>query len=275
MCHHCVMETVKSRMLSRRDLFRGSAAAAGAAALASISAPPRAEAQPATASKWVDLTHELHQDFPTFSGEPNIWLEPKYKIDGDGYNLNYWKLEEHCGTHMDAPLHFSKDGRSVAELEVGELVAPLVIIDIREKASQNPDAQVTPEDIDVWVSKNGDIPQGACVAMLSGWSEKVNSKEFRNADDKGVMHFPAFHVEATNKLLEENRAAAIAVDTLSLDFGPSPDFAVHYSWLPAGRFGIECVANLDQLPAAGATIVIGAPKIRQATGGPARVFAFY
>jgi len=74
-------------------------------------------------------------------------------------------------------------------------------------------------------------------------------------------------------LMEETGAVAIAVDTLSLDHGPSPDFAVHYSWLPSGRYGIECIAGLTQVPAAGATLVVGAPKTRGGTGGPARIFA--
>jgi kynurenine formamidase len=64
----------------------------------------------------------------------------------------------------------------------------------------------------------------------------------------------------------------MAVDTLSLDFGQSPDFAVHYAWLPSGRWGLECVANLESMPGAGGTIVVGAPKVRGGTGGPSRVF---
>lgn len=39
MCHHCVIESVKSDMLSRRSFFRGGLAAAGAAALAVGAAP--------------------------------------------------------------------------------------------------------------------------------------------------------------------------------------------------------------------------------------------
>lgn len=74
-------------------------------------------------------------------------------------------------------------------------------------------------------------------------------------------------------LIEETAAASIGSDTLSLDPGNSPDFAAHYAWLPSGRFGIECLANLDRMPAAGATLVIGAPKHRGGTGGPARIFA--
>ena len=75
------------------------------------------------------------------------------------------------------------------------------------------------------------------------------------------------------QIIEETAAQSIAVDTLSLDFGPSPDFATHYAWLPSGRFGIECLANLDKLPATGATIVVGAPKHKGGSGGPARIFA--
>ena len=67
--------------------------------------------------------------------------------------------------------------------------------------------------------------------------------------------------------------AAIASDTLSLDPGNSADFAVHNSWLPGGRYGIENLAHVDQLPAKGATIFVGAPKHARGTGGPARVMA--
>ncbi|MFO0514533.1 MAG: cyclase family protein, partial [Rhodobacterales bacterium] len=55
--------------------------------------------------------------------------------------------------------------------------------------------------------------------------------------------------------------------------GNSADFAVHTSWLPSGRYGIENLAGLDGLPAAGATVFVGAPKHRGGTGGPARVLA--
>lgn len=272
MCHHCVIESVKSRMLSRRDIFRGGAAMAAATAVGAAAVPARVEAAAYRLGP-TDLTHELHENFPSFDGEQQVFIEPKYRIDSDGYNLNYWRFEEHIGTHIDAPLHFSADGRSVAELTVEDLVCPLVIIDIREKAAENPDAQVTPEDIAAWTSRHGDIPEGACVAMLSGWGSRAGDDGFRNADESGTMHFPGFHVEATNLLLEETTARAIAVDTMSLDYGPSPDFAVHYSWLPAGRYGIEGVANLEQVPPNGRTLVVGAPKMRNGTGGPARVFA--
>jgi kynurenine formamidase len=275
MCQHCVIDQVKERMLSRRSLFRSAAAAAAAVSVGSTVTPARAQAPTVAVSSGsaLDLTHELHPDFPTFFGDPQLKLVSRFTYKDHKFNLNEWVINEHTGTHMDAPLHFSPDGKSVAEISVEDLVVPLVIIDIREKAAANPDAQVTPDDIIAWIGKNGPIPDRACVAMNSGWDVHVVGPKFRNADDKKVMHFPGFHVEAA-KMLLETTASGIAVDTLSLDFGSSPDFATHYAWLPSGRWGLEALANLGRLPEKGAMLVVGAQKIRGGTGGPCRVFAF-
>lgn len=271
MCHHCVIESVKQRMLSRRELFRGAAAATAAAAAGSLMTGPPVRA--AETGGPVDMTHELHEDFPTFFGEQQFFREPKFTWEEDKFNLLELRVNEHTGTHMDAPLHFSKDGRDVAEIPVETLVAQLAVIDIREKVDGNPDAQVTPEDIEAWIKANGPLPEGCCVAMNSGWDARVGGEGFRNVGPDDKMHFPGFHVEAAKMLLEESGVVGIAVDTLSLDYGPSEDFATHYAWLPAGRWGLECVANLSQLPATGATVVVGAPKHRGGTGGPSRVLA--
>jgi len=268
MCHACVMESVRKGMLSRRHLFTG-AAAVGAASVASglLSARP-ALAQ--ASGQVLDLTHTFDEAFPTFDGQPGIAKEWAVTID-QGYQL--WKLTiiEHSGTHIDAPFHFSADGASVDELPVEQMVAPLCVVDIVEKAAQDPNAMVEPEDIEAWVSANGEIPAGACVAMHSGWAAKVGTPEYRT-NAEGAFAFPGFSKAATD-LLAERGAASIGVDTLSLDPGNSADFAVHNSWLPSGRFGIECLAGLDGLPATGATIFIGAPKTGGGTGGPARVLA--
>lgn len=269
MCDHCVIESVKQRMLSRRDLLK----AGPAAAVATMAAGAATPALAAGAQKLVDLTHELHHDFPTYFGEPGITLEQKFNFTDNGFNLYVLTLNEHTGTHIDAPLHFSKDGQSVAEIPVENLSAPLAIVDIRDKAAQNPDAQLTPDDLKAWTDANGPFPDRCCVAMNSGWDAHVDTPKFRGADADGVQHYPGFHVEATQMLLEETSAIGIAVDTLSLDFGKSQDFATHYAWLPTNRWGLENVANLGELPATGATIMVGAPKWRGGSGGPSRVVA--
>lgn len=271
MCNACLIEDVKRSMLSRRRLFTGAMATAATGAVAGALSARPALAQ--ASGQVIDLTHAYDSDFPTFDGKPGITFESDKDFEDDGYHLFKLTIFEHTGTHIDAPLHFSPDGQSVDALPVQNLIAPLCVLDMTGKAEEDPNAVVEPEDIEAWISANGDIPDGACVAMNSGWAARMGDPSWRNLPD-GTLAFPGFGKAATD-LLAQTGAASIGVDTLSLDPGNSPDFAVHYSWLPSGRFGIEGLANLHNLPAKGATIFIGAPKHRGGTGGPARVLAMY
>ena len=273
MCHHCVVESVKQRMLNRRDLFKaGFAAAASAGALTTVANAP---AMAATPSKIADMTHTVSDQFPTYFGTPGISMDQKFNFKENGFNLFEMKVNEHTGTHMDAPLHFSADGLSVDEIPVDNLIVPLAVIDIKARAQDNADAEVTPDDIKAWIAKNGPLPDKCCVAMNSGWDKLATSNKYRNADGDGKMHFPGFHIEATKMLLEESTASGMAVDTLSLDHGISADFKTHYAWLPTNHWGIENLANLDEVPAVGGTLVVGAPKHKGGTGGPSRIFTMY
>lgn len=273
MCHHCVVESVKQRMMNRRDLFKtGFAAAASAGALATVGNAP---AMAATPSKVADMTHTVSDQFPTYFGKPGMSMEKLFNFEESGFNLFEMKINEHTGTHMDAPLHFSADGQAVDEVPVENLVVPLAVIDIKTKAQDNADAEVTPDDIKAWIAKNGPLPDKCCIAMNSGWDKLVTSEKYRNADSEGKMHFPGFHIEATKMLLEESTAVGMAVDTLSLDHGISSDFKTHYAWLPTNRWGIENLANLDNVPEKGGTLVVGSPKHKGGTGGPSRIFTLH
>lgn len=226
-----------------------------------------------TPNRVVDMTHTLTYDFPTYFGEQQFFDEDVFTYAENSFNLKSLRINEHTGTHIDAPLHFTDGGTSIDEVPVEALVCPLAIVDIKEKADADPDAQVTPEDLTAWISANGPIPAGACIAQNAGWQARLGTPTFRNADDEGKMHFPGFHVEAVQMLLDETEAGGVAVDTLSIDYGLSADFATHYQWLPANRWAVENMANLDQLPATGATLVVGAPKHQGGTGGPCRLIA--
>lgn len=258
-CHEAI-----HRALSRRGFFKGTAAIAAAGAM---SLAPGAVAQEVKFSKVVDLTHTIWPAFPTFFGTPNLQIEAMTTIEKDGFNTFRWHLVEHTGTHMDAPFHFNNEGLSADRLPPDTLIANLVVIDIAARAAQDPDTQLTAEDIKAWEQKNGALPDRCCLAMNSGWDQHVKTEKFRND-----MHFPGFHPDAIELLLTRN-ALGIAVDTLSLDHGQSKDFKVHTTWLPAGRWGIEAIANLGQVPEKGATVVVGGPKIEKSTGGPTRILA--
>ena len=265
------------QQVSRRQFFGAAGAAAAASVVgrdASAKSPaPRPDRTTISFSRVVDLTHTMTPDFPTYSGQKQLEMERLGTLAENGYNIYKWLLVEHTGTHLDAPFHFSD--RDPADLiPISDLVGPLAVVDIRARAEGDPDAQLTPDDLKAWEGKHGPIPDGGIVAMCSGWDAHVRTAKFRNADDQKGLHFPGFHVEAVAFLLEGRKVKGIMVDTLSLDHGASKDFAAHYRWLPANRWGMECVAHLGDLPPKGATVVAGGPKVAGATGGLSRVLAF-
>ncbi len=105
-------------------------------------------------SQVVDLTHALTTDFPTFSGEQQLEMEQLVNLKDNGYNIYRWLLNEHTGTHMDAPFHFS-DGLTADQIPTDQFWGPLAVIDIRQKTEADPDAQVTPDDIAAWEAAHG------------------------------------------------------------------------------------------------------------------------
>ena len=289
MCCPNVIEKVRQR-ISRRDLLKTTATAAAGVLAAGCQSTAKAKAAPATEpisfNRVVDLSHTLHPDFPawfvpgeekafgtkTFLPPAIVEVERVFKYEEIQINLNKVSYWEHVGTHMDAPNHFS-EGSSVEKIPAEDLVLPLAVIDIKAKAARDPLAQVTLEDVKAWENKNGRIPERACLAMNSGWAHHVNTPKFKSPNTDGAHQQPAFHIDAIKFIMEERNVVSIAVDTFSFDNLHSPEYDVHYAWLGDERWGIEVVNNLNDVPALGATIVVGQPKIQGGTGGPNRVMA--
>lgn len=227
----------------------------------------------------VDLTHTLDENFP-FIPIPGITFPfkktPIATIEKMGVAANRWEIHEHIGTQIDAPSHFYADGLSLEQMPVRNFIAPLAVIDISERARTNADVSVTIEDIKNWEAKYGRLPAGAAVFMRSGWDTKIkDAKAFVNMDSSNTMHFPGFSPEAATFLASERDVAGIGVDTLSLDPGNDKNYRAHKAWLAAGKWGVECVANLKNVPPVGATVFVGASKVGGATGGLVRLIATF
>ena len=286
MCVPGCMDAVHAS-LSRRGFFKG-ATAVGFAVTALSSAEAATKKKPKDKEKEdasperteryfkavVDLTHTMSPEFPTFFGVPGIELQKQYEFKKDGFNLNWWRIIEHAGTHLDAPIHFSENGITVEKIVAGELVVPLAVIDVRKAAEKDPDYLMTVEDVLTWEKRFKKLPDNCCAAMMSGWAQHVDKPDkFTGKDAGGAFHFPGFSPELAEWLLKERKVLGIASDTLSLDNGPSKDFKTHHIWLPSGRWGLENVANLEKVPPSGATLVVGVPKVKDATGAPVRLIA--
>ena len=262
--------------MSRRTMIRSVGMAACATAIGSAST---AASQPAETAlgrvqfdKVIDLTHTLSDHFP-IPWANGFSMERVSTLGKDQWNAYRWHFHEHIGTHLDAPLHFSELD-SGDRIPASQLVGPLAVVDIRDRASTNPDTTLSLDDLRAWERRHGRIDDSAIVALYSGWESRADDRrKFFGLDEKGGFYLPGFHLDAVKFLHEDRNVKGIASDTMSLDTGVAADFPVHHYWLGRKKWGLENVANLGQLPPKGATIVVGSPKVAGCTGGPSRVFA--
>lgn len=261
--------------LSRRAFFKkGALAAAGAATLVAGGAVP-AFAAGYRRGHVVDLTHRLVKGFPDFlGGDDSLDDEIVFDFATAGFFAKRWSIYEHVGTHIDSPGHFAPGMALIDDIDVAALIAPIVVIDIATKAAADPNAVVELADVRAFERVHGRIPQGALVAMRSGWDDLADDNDaFRGGSGFPDLNFPGFGIDAAEFLMARRDPVAIGVDTMSLDPGNSATFDVHVGFLGSGRYGIEGLANLGDIPAAGATAFVGAVPLEEGSGGPCRVIA--
>lgn len=228
----------------------------------------------------IDMTHAFDEDTIYWPTEASFQHEESFKgrTEGGWYYTAYRvDTAEHGGTHLDAPVHFAEGQWSADEIPLSSLLTPAVVIDVSKAALTNPDYTLNLKTLQDWESVNGRIPPGAAVLMNTGyaqfWPDKVRymGTEARGPEGVAKLHFPGFSLEAARFLHLERGIASVGLDTPSIDYGQSKDFAVHRYLYQQNIIGFENVTNLNSLPATGAFIIALPMKIKAGSGGPLRI----
>ena len=226
----------------------------------------------------VDLSYPLNESNPYWPGEDysSFRFETIATLESDGVYSGVFSMPEHLGTHLDAPNHFEVDQPSVDEIALQDLIAPMVVVDVRDACQSNSDYRLQPADLQSWEAQYGRIPEGAVVFALTGWGQYWEEySRYKNEDAEGQLHFPGFSNEAAAFLTTERSIKGIGIDSLSVDYGPSRTFSVHHIVNGAGGYNIENVANLEQIPPSGAWLIAAPIKIEKGSGGPVRGWAVF
>jgi len=230
----------------------------------------------------VDLTHN-------YSSETIYWpTEEGFKLDtrfdgmtekGYYYSAKKFSAPEHGGTHIDAPIHFAENGKTVDQIPLEQLFGKAIVIDVSQDVLDNRDYQVSVQDFSNWESSHGLIPDGAIILLYTGygkyWPDRL---KYLGTDKTGTkalvdLRFPGLHPVAAKWLVGNRKINAIGIDTQSIDYGKSEFFETHQILCKKSIPFFENVANLDKLPSNG-TFVIALPmKIKDGSGAPLRLVA--
>jgi kynurenine formamidase len=236
--------------------------------------------------KIVDLTQTLSEDTPLlvlpdpFGQTASFSRQEisRYDDRGVAWHWNNFTVGEHTGTHFDAPVHWvsGKDlpDNSVDKVPVASFVAPAMVLDFSAQCAADADFLLTADHVRAWEAEHGAIPAGSWVLFRTDWSKRdVDSYTNRKADG---AHTPGPDTSAIDYLIGRD-VLGFGVETIGTDAGQAhlltPPYPAHTLLHGAGRYGLQCLENLDQLPATGALLICPPLKIRDGSGSPLRVLA--
>jgi kynurenine formamidase len=203
----------------------------------------------------------------TFSPALDPATGREYRYENDGFEATRYTLAtDQLGTQLDPPAHWNPAFPSIDELPPTFTVRPLVVISIVDQLSRNPGYELTDGDVLAWEAKNGPIPEGSVVFVRSDWSKAWPDPALATRTP-----FPGVSLGALKLLHEERHILFHGHEPLDTDNSPTLESE---AWLlENGYTQAEGVANLDQVPEAGALVAIGYPKFQGGTGGFARFVA--
>jgi kynurenine formamidase len=237
--------------------------------------------------KVIDLTQTLSAEFPTIALPPQFGQCAPFRLEeisryddrGPAWYWNNFSCGEHTGTHFDAPIHWvsGKDlpNNTTDTIPARNFIAPACVIDCSRESAADADFILTVAVIEAWEKKHGKIPAGNWAFLRTDWSKKSGAA-YANLKQDGA-HTPGPDPDAVRFLVEQRDVCGFGVETIGTDAGQAhnftPPYPAHFYMHGKGRYGLQCLANLDQLPPTGALIVSPPLKIKGGSGSPLRVLA--
>ncbi|TDE39810.1 cyclase family protein [Antarcticimicrobium sediminis] len=223
---------------------------------------------------------QLPEDFAKNTPKVEIHKISEYDEDGPFFAWNWMVLGEHTGTHFDAPHHWIT-GRDNPEgytdtLKVQRLIAPVNVLDFSKESGADSDFLLTIDHVKAWEAEHGEINAGEWVVLRSDWDQYGDDEaKFLNADETGP-HTPGPTAEVIQYLIDKGivgwGSQCIGTDA-GMAGGMQPPYPAHNLLHANNRFGLASLANLDQLPAKGAILIVAPLKIQKGTGSPIRALA--
>jgi kynurenine formamidase len=218
----------------------------------------------------VDLSQPLEEGMPVAAGLSrffkSLWCALHY---GDVATAHQLVLNEHTGTHVDAPAHFLPPGHPhhlwVDEVPIDRWMGRACLVRCEEV---EPRSALSADRVLAWESQHGPIERGDIAVFEFGWWRKW---AVRPDDVAFTTDWPGLGLDCV-QLLVERGVKAVGVDTLSPDvFGDLPH-PVHKALLGEGVVIVENLANLDRVPPRFHLMALPL-KVKGGSGAPCRATA--
>ncbi|MDQ1279024.1 MAG: Cyclase family protein [Thermoproteota archaeon] len=216
---------------------------------------------------------------PAWPTQPSLLYEQTSNVARDGATMHVIRqMTTHTGTHVDAPLHFVAEGKSVDQLPIEAFTGEGIVVDLSHKKAGE---EITIEDLKIY---DRDIKIDDVLMLYTRWDKKFGF------NSQYLFEWP-YLVEETARYLVKKKIKALGVDTLSVSGwdGETPGHGpiakkdspaeTHRILLGAGIILIEALKNLDLLLEGAKTrrayFVYPPITFQGAEGGPCRALAIF
>ena len=215
----------------------------------------------------IDLTHTLDENIPSWTGSCGFHQDVKLDYDlttsDVSFRVQQLKMHAGIGTHIDAPAHCSLGNATIEQLDLNNLIAPCVMIDVSAQAHES--YTVSLNDVMAFEATHGIIEPHSFVLIRTGWDQFWNQPERYHNN----YRFPSVSKEAADCLILR-KAVGIGIDTLSPD-RPESGYPVHAAFLGSEKYIVENAANSISLPPTRSFILALPIKTRHGTESPLRL----
>ncbi|WP_417841440.1 cyclase family protein [Terasakiella sp.] len=205
--------------------------------------------------KIYDITVPFSENLPVWPGDPRPKVARFMNMDqGDAANVTGLEMCVHTGTHVDAPVHFVKNGSGVDQLDLNICVGLCEVVDL-------PDVmEITRRDVD-----GLDLPEG-CSRLLF---KTRNSQAWVNPAHTFIEDFVAFSPDGAQAIVDRG-IKLVGVDYLSVQKFSDLEPTTHQILLGAGVVALEGI-DLREIDAGSYMLHCLPMKIVGSDGAPARV----
>jgi kynurenine formamidase len=218
----------------------------------------------------IDLSQPLEEEMPVWPTLSRyfktLWCSIHYGDPATAYQL---VLNEHTGTHVDAPAHYLPPGhphhRWVDEVPLEQWIGRACLVGCTEVERQG---TVRAENVLAWEARHARIERGDITVFEFGWWRKW---AVRPDDVDFLTDWPGLGPDCVELLLERG-VKAVGVDTLSPDVFGDTSSPVHKALLGEGVVIVENLANLSRLPPRFYLLALPL-KIEGGSGAPCRATA--
>lgn len=213
----------------------------------------------------IDLSQRIETGMQLFPLHSPTHVLPWAPRGQHGWATNALFMNEHAGTHLDAPCHFIEGGKTVEQINLARLTGPAVVVDLSHLW---PKGHINAAHIE---EATADLPieDGDAVLLWTGTDRHLGKPAYLDS-------YPGL-TRAAATLLVERGARLVGTDAPSIDHPEATDFPAHHTLLPHDVLVVENLANLSKLivRADGGRFTLHTFPLRVAggTGSPIRAVA--